>query len=77
MQVPEGDVGVPLVLVVVSQHQVTASVGNSGSVEAQQWCSILQGVEVFMQNHAEDIEVVSKVGAHHHLKNKGGECTSQ
>lgn len=68
VQVPQGDVGGPLVLVVACQHQVAASVGNSCSVEAQQWCFILQDVEVFLLNHAEDIEVVSKIGAHQHLK---------
>lgn len=36
VQVPQGDVGGPLVLVVACQHQVAASVGNSCSVEAQQ-----------------------------------------
>lgn len=70
VQVPQGDAGGPLVLVVVGQHQVGASVGNSCSVETQQWCFILQGVEMFLWNYAEDIEVVSKIAAHHHLSKK-------
>lgn len=77
MQVPQGDAGSPLLLLKVGQHQVAAGVGNSCCVEAQQWCFILQCVEVFLWNHAEDIKVMSKIGAHRHLQNKAVECIRQ
>lgn len=39
-QVSKGDVVSPLVVVVVGQHEVTAAVGKSCSVEVQQrWCN--------------------------------------
>ena len=74
VQVPQSDVWGVLVLVVAIQYQVTAGVSKSCSVEAQQWHVILKSVKMFLGHHAEHIEVVGKIGAHHHLKNKGVEC---
>ena len=60
-----------LSLAVVGQHQVSPGVCEGGGVEDQQGRPILQGVEVVLGAHAENVEVVGEIGTHHHLVVRG------
>lgn len=62
-----------LSLAVVGQHQVSPEVGEGGGVEDQQGCPVLQGVEVVLGPHAENVEVVGEIGTHHQLIERGRE----
>lgn len=52
---------------VVAEQQVGAGVGEGSRVEAQQGAAVLQRLQVALAGHAEDVQVVGVVGAHHHL----------
>ena len=70
VEVPEGEVGGVFCLAVVGQHQVCPRPGHGGGVKGQQGGPVFQGVEVVLRGHAKHAEVVSKVGANHHLEEK-------
>ena len=55
-------------LTVVAEHQVPPGVCESSRLEAQQRGEVLQGVQVVLGAHAEHVQMVSKVRAHHHLQ---------
>ncbi len=54
-------------LTVVGDHQVPSSVSDRGSTEAQMGPAVLQGVQMLLRNHTEDVEMMGKIWAYDHL----------